>query len=153
MTCHAYKSFSSRKSGSFVLVRWRKRAMESTSAATSTQTIKDEDWGILQTISDALESWSERVCNLETICKRTSDFHQKVVNCLQGQLIDGLISQQDVKELEYAADLWQKLYITYNCKILGCEFSTRDVLTYLLELYSLKQISQEFFIEVALKLV
>ena len=128
--------------------------MESTSAATSTQTIRDEDdWGILQTISDALESWSQRVCNLETICKRTSDFHQKVVNCLQGQLIDGLISQQDVKELEYAADLWQKLYITYNCKILGCEFSTRDVLTYLLELYSLKQISQDFFIEVALKLM
>ena len=127
--------------------------MESTSAETSAQTIKDEDWGILQTISDALESWSQRVCNLETICKRTSDFHQKVVNCLQGQMIDGLISQQDVKELEYAADLWQKLYITYNCKILGCEFSTRDVLTYLLELYSSKQISQEFFIEVALKLV
>ena len=119
----------------------------------SAQTIKDEDRSILQTISEALESWSQRVCNLETICKRTSDFHQKVVNCLQGQLIDGLISQQDVKELEYAADLWQKLYITYNCKILGCEFSTRDVLTYLLELYSLKQISQEFFIEVALKLV
>ena len=127
--------------------------MESTSAETSTQTIKDEDWDILQTISDALESWSQRVCNLETICKRTSDFHQKVVDCLQGQVIDGLICQQDVKELEYAADLWQKLYITYNCKTLGCEFSTQDVLTYLLELYSLKQISQDFFIKVALKLM
>ena len=125
--------------------------MDLAAAITTTQTIKDEDWDILQTISEALESWSQRVCNLETICKRTSDFHQKVVNCLQGQMIDGLISQQDVKELEYAADLWQKLYITYNCKVLGCEFSTRDVLTYLLELYSLKQISQEFFIEVALK--
>ena len=127
--------------------------MESTSAATSTQTIKDEDWGILQTISETSESWSQRVCNLETISKQTSDFYEKAVNCLQDQMIDGLIIHQDVKELEYVADLWQKLYITYNCKILGCEFSTRDVLTYLLELYSLKQISKQFFIEVALKAI
>ena len=70
----------------------------------SAQTIKDEDWGILQTISEALESWSQPVCNLETICKQTSDFHQRGVNSLKGQMIDGLISQH-VKELEYAADL------------------------------------------------
>ena len=124
------------------------------STPTAAQTIKDEaDWDILQTISEALEDWSHRVCNLETICKRTSDIHEKVLNCLQGQMIDGLITHQDVKELEYAADLWQKLYITNNCKILGCEFSTQDVLTYLLELYRLKQISNDFFIKVVLKLV
>ena len=123
------------------------------SAAGAAPTIKDEDWGILQTISEALESWSQRVCNLETICKRTSDFHQKVVNCLQGQMIHGLISQQDVEELDNTTDLWEKLYITDNCKILGSVFSTQDVLTYLLELYSLRQILHEFFIAVALKLV
>ena len=93
------------------------------------------------------------MCNLETIFKRTSNFHEKAVSCLQDQIIEGLISHQNVKELEYVADLWQKLYITYNCKILGCEFSTCDVLTYLLELYSLKQISKQFFIETALKVI
>ena len=122
-------------------------------SAAATQTIKDEDQDILQTISEALENWSQHVCNLETISKRTSDFHEKAVNCLQDQMIKGLISHQDVKELEYVADLWQKLYITYNCKILGCEFSTCDVLTYLLELYSLKQISKQFFIEVVLNAI
>ena len=85
-------------------------------SAAATQTIKDEDQDILQTISEALENWSQRVCNLETISKRTSDFHEKAVNCLQDQMIKGLISHQDVKELEYVADLWQKLYIIYNCK-------------------------------------
>ena len=104
-------------------------------------------------ISEALESWSQRVCNLETICKQTTDFHEKVTNSLQRQVIDGLLSQQDVKELEYAADFWQKLYVTYNCRVLGCEFSTQDLLTYLLELYSLKQISKQFFIEVTLKAI
>ena len=112
---------------------------------------KDDDCDILFTISEALESWSRRVCSLEKVFKKTTDFHEKVLTSLQHQLIDGLISQQDVNELEYAADLWQKLYITFNCKVLGCEFSTRDLLTYLLELYNLKLISKEFFIEVALK--
>ena len=111
----------------------------------------DDDCDILFTISEALESWSRRVCSLEKVFKKTTDFHEKVLTSLQHQLIDGLISQQDVNELEYAADLWQKLYITFNCKVLGCEFSTRDLLTYLLELYNLKLISKEFFIEVALK--
>ena len=112
----------------------------------------DSDWDVLLTISEALESWSDRVCNLETLCKRASDFHQTVIEFLQRQVIDGLISPQDVKELEYTADLWQKLHISYNCKVLGCQFSNEDILTYLLELYTLKQISKDFFIRVALKL-
>ena len=121
--------------------------------SSTTKTPKGEDRDILLMISEALENWGQRVCNLETICKQTTDFHEKVINSLQGQVIDGLLSQQDVKELEYAADLWQKLYVTYNCKVLGCEFSTRDLLTYLLELYSLNQISKQFFIEVTLKAI
>ena len=118
--------------------------------SSTTKTPKGEDPDILLMISEALENWSQRVCNLETICKQTTDFHEKVINSLQRQVID---SQQDVKELEYAADLWQMLYVTYNCKVLGCEFSTRDLLTYLLELYSLNQISKQFFIEVTLKTI
>ena len=113
----------------------------------------DDDCDVLFTISEALESWSRRVCSLEKVFKKTTDFHEKVLASLQHQLVDGLISQQDVNELEYVADLWQKLYITFNCKVLGCEFSTRDLLTYLLELYSLNLISKEFFIEVVLKSV
>ena len=70
MTCRAYKSLCSRKSGSFVLVSWKWKVMESTSAETSTQTIKDDDWDILQTISEALESR----CNLKTICKVENRF-------------------------------------------------------------------------------
>ena len=113
--------------------------------------VNDEDWDVLLTISEALESWSDRVCNLETVCRRTSDYNQKVIDSLNRQLLDGLISQGDVKELGYAADIWQKLYISFNCKVLGCEFSTEDVLNHLLELYSLNLISKEFFIKVALK--
>ena len=121
---------------------------------TSTIKVIDEgDYDVLLAISEALESWSNRVCNLDTVCRRALDFHQKVVDSLQRQVIDGLLGAQDVKELEYAAGLWQKLHTSYNCKVLGCEFSSEDVLTYLLELYSLKQISKEYFIKVALKLI
>ena len=85
---------------------------------------------------------------------QTDNFHEKINNFLQHQLLDGLINQQDFNELSYTAGLWQKLYIMCNCKVLGCElFSSRDVLAYLLELKDLKQISNEFFIQVAVKLL
>ena len=124
--------------------------------STTTPTIKisddESDWEVLSSIVEALESWSDRVCNLETLCKQALDFHQRVNDSLQRQLLDGLISCQDVKELEYTADLWQKLHMSFNCKVLGCQYSSEDILTFLLELYSLKQISKGFFLRVALKL-
>jgi hypothetical protein len=128
--------------------------MDSTTTTSSTRTVNDdEDVSILYSISEALESWCDRICNLDTICKKTLDLHEKVKDSLERQMIDGLISRQDLKELEYTSDLWQKLYISFNCKILGCEFSSRDIITYLLELYSLNQISSDFFINVAMQLL
>ena len=122
--------------------------------ATTLLAVNDEDdLNILHSISEALESWCDRICNLDTICKKTLDLHEKVKDSLERQMIDGLISRQDLKELEYTSDLWNKLYISFNCKILGCEFSSRDIITYLLELYSLNQISNSFFIDVAMKLL
>ena len=127
--------------------------MAATDAITesSHKEIGAEEWDILQDITEGLESWSRRICELETEYNRTSNLHQNIINSLQRQLLDGLISQQDLKELEYVADLWLKLHLSFKCKVLGCEFSDRDVLTYLLELFSLKQISKAFFIEVALR--
>ena len=75
-----------------------------------------------------------------------------MLQSLKRQVLDGLITEQDSIELEYTADLWLNLYRTYLCKCVGADFSDRDVLTYLIELYTLKQISKEFFIQVALQL-
>ena len=107
---------------------------------------------VLEDITDALESWSQRILDVETKIKGVTDLRQDILDALQRQVLDGLISDQDSIELEDVADLWINLYKTFLCRCIGADFSDRDVFTYLLELFALKQISREFFIRVALQL-
>ena len=107
---------------------------------------------VLEDITDALESWSQRILDVESKIKGVTDLRQSIIDSLQRQVVDGLLSEQDSVELEYVADLWINLYKTFLCRCIGTDFTDRDVFTYLLELFTLKQISKEFFIRVALQL-
>ena len=107
---------------------------------------------VLTDIVIALDSWTEQIIDAESRIKKTLDIRKSVLDSLNRQVLDGLISEQDSIELEYICDLWINLYTSFLCKYSGAEFTDRDVLTYLLELYSLKQISKNFFINIALEL-
>ena len=107
---------------------------------------------VLNDIIIALNSWTEQIIDTESRIKKTQDIRKSVLDSLNRQVLDGLISEQDSIELEYICDLWLNLYRSFLCKSSGADFADRDVLTYLLELYSLKQISKNFFINLALEL-
>ena len=100
----------------------------------------------------ALDSWTERIIDAESRIKKTQDIRKSVLDSLNRQVLDGLISEQDAIELEYTCDLWINLYKSFLCRSSGADFSDQDVLTYLLELYTLKQISKQLFINIALEL-
>ena len=110
----------------------------------------EEKCNILLDILEALETWTQRLLDTETSFKKTTDLRCSIFDSLRRQQLDGFISEQDVRELEYTADLWIKLHTAFSCKSTGAKFSDRDVLTYLLELYDLKQISKELFVRIAL---
>ena len=107
---------------------------------------------VLSDIISALESWTDRIVDAESQITKLHSIQKLVQSSLNRQLLDGLISEQDCKELQYTADLWVNLYKSAICKFSGADFCDRDVLTYLLELYTLKQISKNFFIDIALEL-
>ena len=107
---------------------------------------------VLSDIVIALDSWTEQIIDAESRIKKTQDIRKSVLDSLNRQVLDGLISEQDSIELEYICDLWINLYKSFLCKSSGADFADRDVLTYLLELYTLKQISKKFFINIALEL-
>ena len=111
-----------------------------------------DEWGVLSTICEALEKWNERICALETTYDKTNNLHGNVLRSLELQKTDGLITEHEAKELEHIADHWQKLHLSFSCKVLGCEFSSPDIINSMLELFTAKQISKEFFIEIVLKL-
>ena len=108
---------------------------------------------LLQDISEAYSSWTRRILSIETHLQRNVKNTQKnVSNSLQRQVLDGLIDEQEAREFEYVSDLWMKLHRSYLCKKCGAEFYEEDVLSYLLELFSLGQIGKPFFVNVALEL-
>ena len=105
---------------------------------------------VLESIIDGLNSWMEKI--LDERLKKTKDIRESVLDSLNRQVLDGFISEQDSIELEHTCDLWLNLYNSCLRKSVGADFADRDVLTYLLELYTLKQITKEFFISATFEL-
>ena len=107
---------------------------------------------VLENIIDGLNLWTEKILDVEERLKETTDLRKSVLDSLNRQVLDGFISEQDSIELEHTYDLWMNLYKSCLCKSAGADFADRDVLTYLLELYTLKQITKEFYISATLEL-
>ena len=107
---------------------------------------------VLEDIIHALNSWTRQIFALETDLQRNLDVKRAVTDALQRQVLDGLIKQEDANELQYILNLWTNLYRAYSCRQIGADFADQEVLSILLELYSLKQISKSFFIHITLEL-
>ena len=101
---------------------------------------------ILEDISQAMENWPNRIHDVETKVKRVTDLRETIAADLHQKNQDGVISEQDSLEFEYITDFWTNLYKSYLCR------SARDVITYLVELNELKQISKELFVQIILDL-
>ena len=61
---------------------------------------------VLKDIVIALDSWTEKIIDVESRIKKTQDIRKSVLDSLNRQVLDGLISEQDSIELEYICDLW-----------------------------------------------
>ena len=110
---------------------------------------------ILEDISQALELWSQQLHNVETKIRRVADFQETLVADLRRKVDASIISEQDSIEFEYIACgwiLWLNLYKSFICCSTGAGFADRDVITYLIELYEVKQISKELFVRIVLEL-
>ena len=107
---------------------------------------------IWQIIADAANDWSRRIVDAECLHARSTDFRSDVENSLYRQQLDGFLSIRDVSELRYTTDLWVDLLNSLSSYLVGCVFLKRNVISLLLKLYSVKQISEELFIETCLKL-
>ena len=103
-------------------------------------------------IEEALNSWTRRIFDLETRYSKTVSFRQDIEESLRRQQQDGFLNHQDIVELSYIADLWTKLLNSVSSYTIGCEFVKRDIITFLLELYKLRQITDRLFIEACLQL-
>ena len=105
---------------------------------------------ILENISEILDANSQRHFDVEIKIRRVEDSYENLITDLQQKVNAGIISEQGSIEVEYVADMWLNLYKLFICRSAGATLADRDVINYLIELNEVKQISNDFFIEITL---
>ena len=130
----------------------RNNSAEDISYSTDNTVTEKQPDLILEDIVQALDTWTVRVFTLDSELQYTSNLKKNVTEYLQKQILDGLLKREDATELEYVLDLWTNLHRAYVCKKIGAEFADQSIFTFLLELFSLKQISKQFVIRILLEI-
>ena len=103
-------------------------------------------------ITDIFNNWIGRIRDTETYFSKTSNTKKDILKSLERMQLDGLINHQDVSEVTYVANMWIRLLNAMRSYNVGCDFVKRDIITYLLELYKMRQLPDSLFIEVCLQL-
>ena len=78
---------------------------------------------------------------------RTSDLKKKINEPLSRQLKEGLLSHYEYVDLEYIGGVWLKLLMLINSYNLRCVSIKKDIVSLLVELLELKQITRSLLIE------
>ena len=103
-------------------------------------------------IEEALCRWADRILDTESRYEKTVSFREHIEASLRRQQLDGFLNYQDITELRHVADVWINLLNCTSSYAIGCVFVKRDIITYLLELHKLRQITDCLFIETCLRL-
>ena len=107
---------------------------------------------IWQNIANATYNWSCRIVDRESLNAKSTDFRSSIENSIYRLQLDGFLSTYDVDELRYITNQWIELLNSLSSYLMGCVFLKKNIISLLLKLYFVKQISEEIFIETCLKL-
>ena len=127
----------------------RESAKEDSTSSVSPEGSRTDVW---TDIEEALHRWTSQILDAESRYEKSASFRENIEASLRRQQLDGFLNHHDISELRYIADLWTNLLNSTFTYTVGCEFSKRDIITYLLELYKLRQITDYLFIETCLRL-
>ena len=103
-------------------------------------------------IEYALHRWTASILDAESRHDKTASFRDNIEASLRRQQLDGFLDHHDVAELRHVADLFMNLLHATSCYRIGCVFLKHDIITLLLELHTLKQITNTMFVEACLQL-
>ena len=115
------------------------------------KTLKEEP-SAWNDIYEALDRWSQSILDAESLRDKTENIRLKLENSIHRQQVDGLLSHFDATELRYVSDLWIRLLHAITSFDIGCTSTKKDIITLMLELYTLNQLDKNVFIETCLKL-
>ena len=103
-------------------------------------------------IESAFHRWTDHILDTESRYEKTRSYREAIEDSLRRQQLDGFLNHQDIAELSYIGDLWINLLNCISSYTIGCEFVKQDIITYLLELHKVRQVTETLFIETCLRL-
>ena len=105
-----------------------------------------------ENLSTVFDSWLTKVSDNESERRKNIEWSRKINDSLNHQLQNGFLSNEEYIDLEYISRVWIKLMNATSTYNLGTICNKKDILSLLLELLELKQISKSVFIESVLQL-
>ena len=107
---------------------------------------------IWQNIATAAYNWSHQIEDIESLHAKSTDFRSSIENSIYNLQLDDFLSTHDIGELRYITNQWIELLNSLSSYLMGCVFLKKNIISLLLKLYSMKQISGEILINTCLKL-
>ena len=96
------------------------------------------------------------IFNLETHLNRNSSITENIAHTLNRHVQDGLIGCRDADELKYISYVWVRLLdnlsLHHDLGRNRCPAGIKEIISWLLKLYTIKQINDHIFIETYLEL-
>ena len=105
---------------------------------------------VLHDISNTMDCWFQRVLDTESQLRQTKDIQNAIAESLQRQQLDGLLTYYEINELRYIGQLWLDLSCGISCYTTGCTVLKGRLISILLELFTMKQINSQMFLNICM---
>ena len=97
-------------------------------------------------IEASLNSWLQQIVYIESVFKTSKNAQLQIQEVLGKMQTEELLSSNEFNELKEIGNIWHELIELIYCYYAGSVNNKRRIIYLLLELYSLKQLTKEIFI-------
>ena len=106
-------------------------------------------WRLWHRITDVVNDWSQQVFDAESLHKRSESFHTSLEGSIYRLELDGFLSTFELSDLRATKDKFVRLLHLLSSYSIGNHRTSnkKDIISLLLDLYVLKKLPAETFIE------
>ncbi len=103
---------------------------------------------VWQTIADAVDDWTHRILDAESLHDRSESFRSVIGNSIRRLELDGFLLPFELNELHNIADKWVRLLHILSTYAIGDHHTSvkKDIISLMLDLYDLKQLNAQTLI-------
>ena len=103
-------------------------------------------------VEAVLNNWFQQLLYIESVFKTSKSLQLQINEALERMKLDGLLSSNEFDDLTKVGKLWHELIELSYCYHTGSDSSRKRIIELLLELYSLKQLTKEVFVNTCTQL-